>query len=321
MRYRTHTQRDPSLLLCTVQQYSTTAAEKIDFFRGHLNTAANKTEREVRERHTLNISEACMRERLKPTMVQLSLPVKAKHLQYILACNRQTSMTCACRQQLLQRYMKSAMQVCFVFFDHASLIQANFASRRWYDTPAMLHLSAIPSRSPNCLATSVYGGGRGESTGCVHWPLSPAEESASSSSESTFRRAAIAVPLMLVSRSSASTCCSNVGRLRVSALRAFLAAVLRTRYKLSSAPACFSFPVSGLSGGRRFEDAAPAAGSALDSLRLFELTHPWQTRCISLFPSGSGKPAQSMKVASADTAFVDRKQWRARRVVRDRRAE
>ena len=125
-----------------------------------------------------------MRERLKPTMmVQLSPPVKVKHLQYILAFNRQTSMTCACRQQLLQRYMKSAMQVCFVLFDPTSLIQANFALRRWYNTPAMLHLSAIPSsRSPNCLATSVYGGGRGESTGCVHWPLSPAEESTSSSS-------------------------------------------------------------------------------------------------------------------------------------------
>ena len=123
-----------------------------------------------------------MRERLKPTMVQLSLPVKVKHLQYILAFNRQTSMTCACRQQLLQRYMKSVIQVFFVLFDPASLIQANFALRRWYDTPAMLHLSAIPSRSPNCLATSMYGGGRGESTGCVHWPLSPAEESASSSS-------------------------------------------------------------------------------------------------------------------------------------------
>ena len=52
-------------------------------FQHHLNTAANNTEREVRERHTLNISEACMRERLKPTMVQLSLPVKVKHLQYI----------------------------------------------------------------------------------------------------------------------------------------------------------------------------------------------------------------------------------------------
>ena len=115
-------------------------------------------------------------------MVQLALPVKVKHLQYILAFNRQTSMTCACRQQLLQRYMKSAMQVGFVLLDPASPIQANFALRRWYDTPAMLHLSAIPSRSPNCLAMSVYGGGRGESTGCVHWPLSPAEESASSSS-------------------------------------------------------------------------------------------------------------------------------------------
>ena len=156
-----------------------------------------------------------MRERLKPTMVQLSLPVKVKHLHYILAFNRQTSMTCACRQQQLlqQRYMKSAMQVCFVFFDPASLIQANFALRRWYDNPAMLHLSAIHSRSQNCLATSVYGGGRGESTGCVHWPLSPAEEPASSPSESTFRLAAIAVPLiMLFSRSSASNCCSNVGR-------------------------------------------------------------------------------------------------------------
>ena len=152
-------------------------------FQHHLNTTAHNTEREVRERHTLIISEACMRERLKPTMVQLSLPVKVKHLQYILAFNRQTSMACACRQQLLQRYFKSAMQVCFVLFDPASLIQANFALRRWYDTPAMLHLSAIPSRSPNCLATSsVYGGGRGESTGCVHWPLSPAEESVSSSS-------------------------------------------------------------------------------------------------------------------------------------------
>ena len=143
-----------------------------------------------------------MRERLKPTMVQLSLPVKVKHLQSILAFNRQTFMTCARRQQVLQRYMKSAMQVCFVFFDPASLIQANFALRRWYDTPAMLHLSAIPSRSPNCTATSVYGGGRGESTGCVNWPLSPAEASASSSSESTFRRAANAVPHS----------CSSVGR-------------------------------------------------------------------------------------------------------------
>ena len=232
-----------------------------------------------------------MRERLKPTMVQLSLPVKVKHLQYILPFNRQTSMTCACRRQLLQQlYMKSTMQVCFVFFDPTSLIQANFALRRWYDTPAMLHISAIPSRSPNCLATSVYGSERGESTGCVHWPLSPAEESASSSSESTLRRAAIAVPLMLFSRSSASNCCSSVGRLRVSAPRAFLPAVLPTRFKLSSAPAYFSFPVSCLSGRRHFKDAAPAAGSALDSLRLFELTHPWQTRCISLSPSGSGKP-------------------------------
>ena len=142
-------------------------------FQHHLNTAANNTKRGVRERHTLNISEACMRERLKPTMVQLSLPVKVKHLQYILAFNRQTSMTCACRQYLLQRYMKSAMQVCFVFFDPASLIQANFALRRWYDTPALLHLSATPSRSPNCLATSVYGGGRGESTAACNGPCLP----------------------------------------------------------------------------------------------------------------------------------------------------
>ena len=142
-------------------------------FQHHLNTAANNTERELREGHTLNISEACMRERLKPTMVPLSLLVKVKHLQYILVFNIQTSMICASRQQLLQRYMKSAMQVCFVSYDPASLIQANFALRRWHDTPAMLHLSAIPSRSPNCLATSVYGGGRGESTGYVHWPLLP----------------------------------------------------------------------------------------------------------------------------------------------------
>ena len=176
MRYRTHTQRG-------------TVAEKIDFFRGlkviptsSQHSSQQQREREVREHHTLNISEACMRERFKPTMAQLSLPVKVKHLQYIVTFNRQTSMTCACRQQLLQRYMKSAMQVCFVLFDPDSLIQANFALRRWYDTPAMLHLSAIPSRSPNCLATSVYGGGRGESTGCVHRPLSPAEESVSSSS-------------------------------------------------------------------------------------------------------------------------------------------
>ena len=157
------------------------------------------------------------------TMVRLSLLAKVKHLEYILAFNRQTSTTCACRRQLLQRYMKTAMQVCFVFFEPSSLIQANFALRRWYDTLAMLHLSTIPSSSSSCLATSVYGGGRGESTGCVHWPLSPAEESASSSSESTL----------------AST---------------------------------------------------TLAGSAFDSLRLFELTHPWQTRCISLSPSGSGKP-------------------------------
>ena len=180
---------------CCVR-YSSTVADKIDVFRGlkviptsSQHSSQRHREREVRERHTLNISEACMRERLKPIMVQLSLPVKVKHLQYIPAFNRQTSMTCVCRQQLLQRYMKPSMQVCFVFFDPASPIQANFALRRWYGTPAMLLLSAIPSRSPNCLATSVYGGGRGESTGCVHWPLSPAEESASSSSESTFRRA------------------------------------------------------------------------------------------------------------------------------------
>ena len=150
------------------QQRKSISSVVSKLFQHHLNTPANNTDREVRERHTLNISEACMRERLKPTMVQLSLPMKVKHLQCILAFNRQKSMTCAYRQQLLQRYMKSAMQVCFVFFDPALLIQANFALRRWYDTPAMLHLSAIPSRSPNCLATSVYGGGRGESTGCVH---------------------------------------------------------------------------------------------------------------------------------------------------------
>ena len=71
------------------------------FIQHHLNIAVNNTEREVCEHHTLNISEACMRERLKPTTVQLSLPMKVKHLQYILAFNRQTSMTCACRQQLL----------------------------------------------------------------------------------------------------------------------------------------------------------------------------------------------------------------------------
>ena len=73
------------------QRKSISSSVVSKLFQHHLNTAANNTQREVRERHTLNISQACMRERLKPTMVQLSLPVKVKHLQYILAFNRQTS--------------------------------------------------------------------------------------------------------------------------------------------------------------------------------------------------------------------------------------
>ena len=262
-----------------------------------------------------------MRERLKPTMVQLSLPVKVKHLQYILAFSRQTSMTCACRQHLLQRCTKSAMQVCFVVFYPASLIQANFAFRRWYDTPAMLHLSTIPSRSPNCLAASVYGGGRGQSTGCVHWPVSPAEESASSSSESTFRRAAIAVPLMLFNRSSALTCCSNVGRLRVSAPRAFLPAVLPTRFKLSSAPACFSFPVSFLFRAEALRRRSPSSKVCARFLAVVRVDASVANTLHLIVPKRVRQTAQSMKVAFADTVFVDRKQWRARRVVRDRRAE
>ena len=40
-----------------------------------------------------------------------------------------------------------------------------------------------------------------------------------------------------------------------------------------------------------------------------------------IVPKRVRQTAHSMKVASADTVFVDRKQWRARRVVRDRHAE
>ena len=66
------------------QQRKSISSVVSKLFQHHLNTAADNREREVRERHTLNISEACMRERLKPTMVQLSLPVKVKHLQGVL---------------------------------------------------------------------------------------------------------------------------------------------------------------------------------------------------------------------------------------------
>ena len=168
-------------------------------------------------------------------------------------------MKCACRQ-LLQCYTKSAMQVCFVFFDPASLIQANFALRRWYDTPAMLHLSATPSRSPNCLATSVYGGGRGESTGCVHWPLS--------------------------------------------------------RTFFLGAPACFSSAVHcpprpvalrsrshGIRVCARFLAVVEVDASVANTSHLVVDLRVRQT-------------AHSMKIGSADTAFVVRQQRRARRVVR-----
>ena len=75
--------------------------------------------------------------------------------------------------QLLQGNPKSAMQVCFVFLDPTSLIQAGWAIRRWHHTSVKLHRSATLSSSPNCPATSEYGGGERpyiEYTGCMHWP-------------------------------------------------------------------------------------------------------------------------------------------------------
>ncbi|CAB1103098.1 unnamed protein product [Ectocarpus sp. CCAP 1310/34] len=118
---------------------------------------------------------------------------------------------------------------------------------------------------------------------------------------------------MLFKRSSARTLSSSVGRLRFSAPRTFLRAVLPTGFKLPSAPARFSFPVARPSGQGRFEDAAPAVESVLDSLRLLELTHP----CVYLVVAKRVMhTAQSMKVASADTAWVVRQQWGAGCVVR-----
>ena len=210
-----------------------------------------------------------MRERLKPTMVRLSLPIKLKHLQYTL--HRQACMKCACRQ-LLQCYTKSAMQVCFVFFDPASLIQANFALRRWYDTPAMLHLSAIPSRSPNCLATSVYGGGRGEST---------------------------------------STCCSNEGRYRLSAPRTFFL----------GAPACFSSAVPCPPRPVALRRRSPGIRVCARFLAVVGIDASVANTPCLVVALRVRQTAHSMKIGSADTAFVVRKQRRARRVVRLRYAE
>ena len=78
----------------------------------------------------------------------------------ILRSQRQTPMARACRQ-LQQHYAKSAMQVCSIFRDPTSPIQASLALRRCYDSPVMRYLSVTSSKPPTCSATLLmYGGGR-----------------------------------------------------------------------------------------------------------------------------------------------------------------
>ena len=189
MRWRTDTQHDPSLLrtrgVCiTPYILSNKLFSFAGLFQHHLHpVAANRTQREVKQhghhsryyctyycisdakkrkqkttKNTSYSSSICLRATQASNKVRPSLPVNLTHLTpepHTPTSLNQTDIHAMRMSAALQRYKKSAMIVCFLFLNPNSLIQANFALRRWYDTSAMLHFSASPSRSPSWLATFV----------------------------------------------------------------------------------------------------------------------------------------------------------------------
>ena len=119
---------------------------------------AKKRKQKTTKNTSYSSSSICLRATQASNKVRPSLPVNLKHYTpepHTPTSLNQTDIHAMRMSAALQRYKKSAMIVCFLFLNPNSLIQANFALRRWYDTSAMLHLSASPSRSPNWLATFV----------------------------------------------------------------------------------------------------------------------------------------------------------------------